>query len=124
MKIYQFNGKSNICGENIRRIREYQKLTQAQLAARLQSRYNVQLEQRSISRIEIGERFLTDYEVLAISKALKVDIKSLYEGFNIEQYGGRVIPCRLVAFFGSLSIVGVGFVKIPPQFYEKGPFYV
>ena len=47
--------------------------------------YNVQLEQRSISRIEIGERFLTDYEVLAISKALKVDIKSLYEGFNIEQ---------------------------------------
>ena len=26
--------------------------------------------------------------------------------------------------FGSLSIVGVGFVKIPPQFYEKGPFYV
>lgn len=85
MKIYQFNGKSNICGENIRRIREYQKLTQAQLAARLQSRYNVQLEQRSISRIEIGEHFLTDYEVLAISKALKVDIKSLYEGFNIEQ---------------------------------------
>ena len=85
MKIYQFNGKSNICGENIRRIREYQKLTQAQLAARLQSRYNVQLEQRSISRIEIGEGFLTDYEVLAISKALKVDIKSLYEGFNIEQ---------------------------------------
>ena len=29
------------------------------------------------------------------------------------------------AFYdGSLSIVGVGFVKIPPQFYEKGPFYV
>ena len=27
-------------------------------------------------------------------------------------------------FFGSLSIVGVGFVKVPPQFYEKGPFYV
>lgn len=26
--------------------------------------------------------------------------------------------------FGSLSIVGVGFVKIPPQFYEKGSFYV
>ena len=25
---------------------------------------------------------------------------------------------------GSLSIVGVGFVKIPLQFYEKGSFYV
>lgn len=29
-----------------------------------------------------------------------------------------------LSFFGSLSIVGVGFVKVPPQFYEKGPFYV
>ena len=30
----------------------------------------------------------------------------------------------LFFYYGSLSIVGVGFVKIPPQFYEKGPFYV
>ena len=30
----------------------------------------------------------------------------------------------LLFLFGSLSIVGVGFVKVPPQFYEKGPFYV
>ena len=30
----------------------------------------------------------------------------------------------MAPYFGSLSIVGVGFVKIPPQFYEKGPFYV
>lgn len=32
--------------------------------------------------------------------------------------------CLLLINLGSLSIVGVGFVKIPPQFYEKGPFYV
>ena len=31
---------------------------------------------------------------------------------------------RCLIFMGSLSIVGVGFVKIPPQFYEKGSFYV
>ena len=36
--------------------------------------------------------------------------------------GGSKRP--IISFFGSLSIVGVGFVKIPPQFYEKGPFYV
>ena len=35
-----------------------------------------------------------------------------------------VAPHITAVFFGSLSIVGVGFVKIPPQFYEKGPFYV
>lgn len=40
-------------------------------------------------------------------------------------YAGFKYLLPLVApFFGSLSIVGVGFVKIPPQFYEKGPFYV
>ena len=27
-------------------------------------------------------------------------------------------------FIGSLSIVGVGFVKIPLQFYGKGTFYI
>ena len=31
---------------------------------------------------------------------------------------------KIAKIIGSLSIVGVGFVKIPPQFYEKGPFYV
>lgn len=85
MKIYQFNGKTNICGENVRRLRIYQKLTQGQLAARLQSRYNVQLEQRSISRIERGDRFVTDYEVLALSKALGVGLDELYKGIVIEQ---------------------------------------
>ena len=34
------------------------------------------------------------------------------------------VSCEGRFLFGSLSIVGVGFVKIPPQFYEKGPFYV
>ena len=28
------------------------------------------------------------------------------------------------SFLGSLSIVGVGFVKISLQFYDKGTFYV
>lgn len=39
---------------------------------------------------------------------------------GIEEEKSESIP----VLFGSLSIVGVGFVKIPPQFYEKGPFYV
>ena len=37
---------------------------------------------------------------------------------------GLFAPRALDVKIGSLSIVGVGFVKIPPQFYEKGPFYV
>ena len=83
VKIYQYNGLTNICGKNIRRIRIEQKLTQSQLAAQLQTRHNIQLEQRSISRIEIGERFIADYEVLAISQALGVNIASLYSDTHI-----------------------------------------
>ncbi|MFR6349993.1 MAG: hypothetical protein ACLUN9_25310, partial [Enterocloster aldenensis] len=33
------------------------------------------------------------------------------------------VSCFGCIYFGSLSIVGGGFVKIPPQFYEKGSFY-
>ena len=40
------------------------------------------------------------------------------------EYNAENLDVRGFRFFGSLSIVGVGFVKIPPQFYEKGPFYV
>ena len=46
---------------------------------------------------------------------LVVYIVAMTDSRNIDSEG---------QFFGSLSIVGVGFVKIPPQFYEKGPFYV
>lgn len=42
-----------------------------------------------------------------------------------QEQGMLSVAYAFPAFFvGSLSIVGVGFVKIPPQFYEKGPFYV
>ncbi len=37
---------------------------------------------------------------------------------------GRISAMGGFVLYGSLSIVGVGFVKIPPQFYEKGSFYV
>lgn len=79
MKIYQYNGQANICGGNIRKYRHQLKLTQDELAARLQTRYNVQLEQKSISRIEIGERFVADYELLAISGALGISVEHLLE---------------------------------------------
>ena len=43
---------------------------------------------------------------------------------GINKLGFLLFLSRNPFFDGSLSIVGVGFVKIPPQFYEKGPFYV
>ena len=66
MKIYGFDDKCNICGENIRQIRMREKVTQTDLAARLQVR-GVQLNQNSICRIEKGKRVVADYELLIIA---------------------------------------------------------
>ena len=63
MKIYDYNGKKNVCGDRIREARLKQRITQADLAARLQVR-GIIIERDSISRIEIGTRFVADYEII------------------------------------------------------------
>ena len=47
------------------------RITQGELAAHLQV-MGVMLERDSISRIEIGTRFVADYEVVEIAKVLEV----------------------------------------------------
>ena len=71
MKIYDFNGKKNICGPKIREARKRAGLSQEMLAARLQTE-GVNIERDSVSRIEIGARFVSDYELLALCKILNI----------------------------------------------------
>lgn len=71
MKIYDFNGSKNICGEKIREARRSLKLSQSDLAAKLQVE-GVNVERDSVSRIEIGTRFVADYELKALCKILGV----------------------------------------------------
>ena len=71
MKIYDFNGSKNICGKRIKEARKKLKLSQEMLAARLQVE-GVNIERDSISRIEIGTRFVADYELLILCKILNV----------------------------------------------------
>ncbi|MBQ7435458.1 MAG: helix-turn-helix transcriptional regulator [Oscillospiraceae bacterium] len=76
MKIYQYCGKCNVSGKNIRRIREARGITQEQLAARMQVE-GIPIRQKTISRIEDGSRVVPDYELTALSKALCVDVAEL-----------------------------------------------
>ena len=71
MKIYDFDGKKNICGDRVKAARKKLGLSQEDLAARLQVS-DVIIERNSISRIESGARFVADYELLALSKILRV----------------------------------------------------
>ena len=73
MKIYDFNGKKNICGDRIHEARRKQHLTQSELAARLQIN-GIIIERDSISRIEIGTWFVADYELRELAKILKVSV--------------------------------------------------
>ena len=73
MKIYDFNGSKNICGERVKAARRAAKLSQEQLAARLQVA-GIIIERDSISRIEIGTRFVADYELREIAKILRVTV--------------------------------------------------
>lgn len=73
MKIYDYNGKKNICGERIHEARCKLRLTQSDLAAQLQIN-GIIIERDSISRIEIGTRFVADYELRELAKILKVTV--------------------------------------------------
>ena len=78
MKIYDYNGKKNLCGNRIREAPLRQRLSQYDLAARLQTQ-GILIEQDSISRIEIGTRFVADYEVKVLAKVLNVPLEWLLE---------------------------------------------
>ncbi len=76
MKIYDFNGKKNLCGPRIKKARTDCGLTQEDLAAQLQVD-NIMLARDCISRIEIGTRFVADYELKFIAQKLKVSVNWL-----------------------------------------------
>ena len=78
MKIYDYDGKSNIVGRKIYQLRKQQKMSQEELAAKMQLR-NIEISQKVISRIEKQERFVTDYELLVFSEVLGVNIYDLLE---------------------------------------------
>ena len=76
MKIYDYKGRKNLCGDRVREARARLNITQADLAARLQVA-GVTMERDSVSRIEIGTRFVTDYELAVLSDVLGVSVEWL-----------------------------------------------
>jgi len=72
MRLLTLEGKCNICGERVRKARESQKLSQEELAAKIQLNGHL-LTQKAISRIETGLRVVPDHEIPLLANALKVD---------------------------------------------------
>ena len=76
MKIYDYKGRKNLCGDRVKEARARRKITQSDLAARVQVE-GVTMERDSVSRIEIGTRFVTDYELVVLSRVLGVSMEWL-----------------------------------------------
>ena len=75
MKIYSYKGRKNLCGDRIREARQKKRLSQSDLAAKIQVE-GVIMERDSISRIEIGTRFI---ELKIFAKVLNVTVDWLLE---------------------------------------------
>ena len=78
MKIYDYKGRKNLCGNRVIEARARLNITQTDLAARLQVA-GITMERDSVSRIEIGTRFVTDYELAMLAKILGVSMEWLTE---------------------------------------------
>lgn len=76
MKILKFNEVHNITGSRIKDLRIQRGLTQEQLAAQMQTA-GIQINQKAISRIESGDRIITDYELMCLAEILHVSINQL-----------------------------------------------
>lgn len=84
MKIYDYDGKKNISGDRIHQMRTALRLSQADLAARMQIN-GVTIEREAISKIETGDRFVTDYELMVFAKVLKVSVEWLIDADRQKQ---------------------------------------
>ena len=81
IKIYDFNGRKNICGDRIREARQKRRMSQTELAAKMQLA-GIIIERDSISRIEIGTRFVPDYELPIYAEVLQVSVAWLLDMEN------------------------------------------
>ncbi len=78
-------GKNNICGDNVSRLRKNYpvKMSQRMLADQLQL-MGIDIDKNAVQRIECGKRFVTDIELLAISKVFGVSCDYLVTEHNNE----------------------------------------
>lgn len=70
------DGLNNICGKRIAILRKELKISQRILAEKLQLT-GLDIDKNAIQRIECGKRFVTDIELVALSKIFGLSIDEL-----------------------------------------------
>jgi len=70
------DGKNNLCGQQIKKLRMDAHISQRELADRLQ-RDGLDVDKNAIQRIECGKRFVTDIELVHFSRILCCEYEDL-----------------------------------------------
>ena len=70
------SGRNNICGLKIAAHRKQLRKSQRELADDLQ-RLGLDIDKNAVQRIEAGKRFVTDIELVYISRALNLSYEEL-----------------------------------------------
>lgn len=74
-------GLNNICGKNIAIFRTDLRISQRELADRMQL-VGIDIDKNAIQRIECGKRFVTDIEIIAFAKVFNKSFDELLSPDN------------------------------------------
>ena len=69
-------GLNNLCGRKIAELRTALKISQRELADRMQL-VGIDVDKNAIQRIECGKRFVTDIEIIAFAKVFNKSFDEL-----------------------------------------------
>ena len=70
------HGENNLCGMKVAECRKRMGISQRELSDRLQL-LGLDVDKNAIQRIEARKRFVTDIELVFLSKALKISVEEL-----------------------------------------------
>ncbi len=70
------DGLNNLCGKNIAHFRTELRLSQRELADKMQL-VGIDIDKNAIQRIECGKRFVTDIELVAFARNFEKSIEEL-----------------------------------------------
>ena len=80
MKAFWYNEeRKNVCGIRVRELRKQQHLTQKQLAIKAQLAGYDFITETAIIKLELGTRFIPDYEVSIFAELLQTSAEDLLQ---------------------------------------------
>ncbi len=72
------DGRNNIVGKKVAQLRKAKKISQRQLSDDLGA-IGLKIDKNAVQRIESGQRFVTDVELVKIAEVFNVSISEMYE---------------------------------------------